>query len=68
MSWCPQVLADSTGVWSGNAIRLETREEAMEYVKDLKRRWVLVTETRVVECQDEVSHRWKDGRLTPVDW
>jgi len=68
MSWKPEVLADSSGVWSGNAIRLETMEEALEYVKDLKRRWTLVTDTRVVECSDEVSHRWKDGKLTPVDW
>jgi hypothetical protein len=67
MSWCPQVLADSSGVWSSNALRFVTREEAEMYVKDLKSRWLMVYDTRVVDSPDPVNYRWKDGKLESVE-
>jgi hypothetical protein len=61
-SWRPEVIADSDGKWCGNAIRFGTKEEAEVYVADLKRRWTLVTDTRVVECGDPVTNALtKDG-------
>jgi hypothetical protein len=42
MSFKPEVIADSTGQWCGNALRFATREEAEANVKDLERRWILV--------------------------
>ena len=64
MSWKPEVIADNSGKWAGNAVRTETREEAEAYVLDLATRWTSVRETRVVECQDDpVSGRWINGRF-----
>lgn len=34
-SWKPEVIADSTGKWCGNALRFETYDEAKKYVEDL---------------------------------
>jgi hypothetical protein len=67
-SWKPEVIADSSGEWCGNALRFATREEAEANVKDLMWRWTLVTDTRVVESDDEVNYRWVNGKgLEAVD-
>ena len=63
MSFKPEVIADSSGQWTGNGLRFATREEAEANVKDLERRWFLVTDTRVVESDDPVNYRWADGKL-----
>lgn len=63
MSYKPEVIADATNTWAGNALRFRTREEAEAYVRDLKSRWVLVRETRVQVSTDPISHRWVDGKL-----
>jgi len=34
MSWKPEVIADSSGKWCGNALRFATREEAEANVRD----------------------------------
>jgi len=65
-SWKPEVIADSSGQWCGNALRFATREEAESNVKDLAARWWLVTDTRVVESDDPVNYRWIDGELIEV--
>lgn len=64
MSWKPEVIADPDGKWCGNGLRFATKEEAEANVADLKRRWVLVTDTRVVESDDPVNYAWVDDRLT----
>lgn len=66
-SWKPEVIADSTGQWSGNALRFATKQEAEEYVRDLMMRWMAVRETRVIESEDPVNYRWDNGRLTAVE-
>ena len=63
MSWKPEVIADATGKWCGNALRFATKEEAEIYVKDLFHRWTLVTDTRVIECDDSITHRIIDNKL-----
>lgn len=60
MSWKPEVQTDSTGKWYGNALRFATKEEAEKNVQDLAWRWMLVRDTRVVECNDPVNYRWDD--------
>lgn len=65
MSYAPEVIADSSGKWAGNALRFATREEAEANVRDLARRWMLVRETRVVESDDPPNYRWVDGSLLP---
>ena len=57
-SYKPEVIADGSGKWSSNALRFATRGEAAEYVWNLKSRWTLVTQTRVVESDDPVTAEW----------
>ena len=63
MSYAAEVIADSSGEWSGNALRFATEWEAKVWVSDLKARWMLVTATRVVESEDPVTARITDNRL-----
>src|ERR1700694_4363842 len=63
MSFKPEVIADPSGKWCGNALRFATREEAEANVQDLMMRWFAVRETRVVESDDPVNYRYVDGRL-----
>jgi len=62
MSWKGEVVADSTGKWYDNAIRLATKDEAEGYVSDLFSRWTLATDKRVVESTDPVNYRWVPGK------
>ena len=66
MSFKPEVQADDTGKWCGNALRFATRAEAEAQVADLMMRWTAVRDTRVVECGDPVNYRDVDGRLESV--
>lgn len=71
-SWKPEVIADGSGQWCGNALRFATKEEAEANVRDLFGRWAMVRETRVVESADEVNYQWDverglvPCRLTPT--
>lgn len=62
-SFKPEVQVNGRPEWAGNALRFATREEAEANVHDLMMRWMLVTDTRVVESNDPVAHRWVDGKL-----
>ena len=63
MSWKPEVIADSSGKWYGNALRFATREEAAANVRDLMMRWFAVRDTRVVKTDDPVNYGYVDERL-----
>lgn len=65
-SYAPEVIADRTGKWCGNALRFATHEEARANVHDLMRRWTAVTDIRVVESEDEPNYRWVDGKLEQI--
>jgi hypothetical protein len=70
MSFKPEVIADSSGKWCGNALRFATRQEAEANVQDLMMRWFAVRETRVVESDDPVNYRYVAGgleRLLPAE-
>ena len=56
MSWKPEVIADSSGKWCGNALRFATREEAEAIVRDLMMRWFAVRDARVVKSDDAVNY------------
>jgi hypothetical protein len=58
MSWKTEVIADNSGKWAGNGLRFATEDEAKKYVADLKGRWFLVTDTRVGEVDEPVTHKW----------
>lgn len=66
MSYKPQVRADATGTWYGNALRFATRAEAEAQVADLTLRWTAVRDTRIVACDEPVNCRYADGRLEAV--
>jgi hypothetical protein len=63
MSFKPEVIADTSNKWCGNALRFATREEAEANVRDLMMRWFAVRETRIVVSDDPVNYRYVDGRL-----
>jgi hypothetical protein len=67
MSYKPEVIADSSGKWCGNALRFATREEAEANVRDLSDRWFAVRETRVVISQDPVNYSYINGHLQAVE-
>ncbi len=62
MSFAPEVIADDSGKWAGNALRFATKEEAEANVRNLMMRWLSVRETRVVESDDPVNYRWVNGK------
>jgi hypothetical protein len=73
MSFKPDVIADSSGKWSSNALRFATEAEARIYVDDLMMRWTAVHDTRIVEIDEPVTARldregsgWKLVHLTPA--
>jgi hypothetical protein len=67
MSFKPEVIADSSGQWCGNALRFATREEADANVQDLMMRWFAVRETRVVESDDDpINYRFVDHKLIEI--
>jgi hypothetical protein len=57
VSYAPEVIADCSGKFAGNGLRFATEAEAQQYVTGLAARWLLVTETRVVESDDPVNYR-----------
>jgi hypothetical protein len=67
MSWAPEVIADNSGKWAGNALRFETKLEAEWWAGDLAMRWTLVRDWRAVLSDDPVTHRISgDGKLEGV--
>jgi hypothetical protein len=67
MSFAPEVIADASGVWAGNALRFATHAEALHYAQDLASRWVLVREVRAVESTDPVNYRIVGDRLERIE-
>jgi hypothetical protein len=67
MSWAPEVIADNSGKWCGNALRFATRAEAEANVLALAMRWTLVRDTRVVESDEPVNYAWIDGCLVRLE-
>jgi hypothetical protein len=63
MSYKPEVQADSSGTWAGNALRFATKEESDTYVTDLAIRWTLVRDTRSIEVNDPITARIVDNKL-----
>ena len=66
-SYAPEVIADSSGKFCGNSLRFATRAEAESNVNDLRSRWMLVEQTRVVESDDAPNYRWADGALSAIE-
>ena len=67
MSWKPEVIADDSGTWCGNALRFATKQEAELNVMNLAARWMSVREWRVVPSDDPVNYRWTNDGLQSID-
>ncbi len=63
MSWRPEVIADDSGEWVGNALRFATRREADAYLSELAANWTQVVKTRAVEVFEPVNCSWANGRV-----
>lgn len=50
--WKTEVIADSSGEWSGNALTFDNKADAEAYVQDLATRWTAVRDWRVVEVEE----------------
>lgn len=66
MSFRPQVIADSSGQWSSNALFFASYEEAESYVRDLAARWILVTDTRVIESAHPANWQYVNRTLKGI--
>lgn len=64
MSYKVEVHAE--GEWVGNAIRLATNQEAVDYGHDLLCRWFVPDDYRVVESDEPVNYKWADGKLSGI--
>jgi len=66
-SFKAEVIADAGDKWTSNALRFATQEEAYAYAKDLSWRWLAVRKFRATPCEDPVTHRLDEGRLTALE-
>lgn len=46
-----EVIADSSGTWSGNSLTFYTCDDAVIYAEDLSYRWTNVLKWRVVDME-----------------
>jgi hypothetical protein len=67
ISYKPEVIADSSGTWTGNALRFGTEQEARDYADELSCRWTAVREFRVIPSEDPVNYRWTGDRAEPLE-
>lgn len=66
-SYAVEVVADSSGKFAGNAVRLATHEEAERYARNLAARWRLVERWRVVESEEPPNYKADGaGNLEPL--
>jgi hypothetical protein len=66
MSWKAEVTTNRAGNWVSNRLRFETIEEATDYVTGLWKRWRMVTDIRVVPCDEPVNYRYINGELLAI--
>jgi hypothetical protein len=64
MSFKPEVKV--AGQWSQNNLAFATEAEALQSAKDLMFRWMMVTDCRAVESDQEVNYRIDENTLEAV--
>jgi len=65
ISWRADVIADSSGKWVGDTLRVASQREVSSYLQDLTYRGAAVSYERVVESSDPINHRWTEHGLLP---
>jgi hypothetical protein len=66
MSWKPEVIADSSGKWTGNGLAFATKNEAEQYGLDLMFRWTAVREYRAIESEESVNNVWTGTKAESI--
>lgn len=66
MSWKPEIQTVGDPEFYQNAQAFATKEEAEFMAKDIFQRWMLATDYRAVESDQEVSHCVVEGVVKPV--
>jgi hypothetical protein len=66
MSFKAEVITNTAGDWVSNRLRFNTLDEASEYVRDLAKRWTMVTDMRVVASSDPATYRYINGELLAI--
>lgn len=66
-SWKPEVIADSSGKWNGNALRFATKKEAEDNARDLSYRWMAVIDHRATESDDPINYDYTTGVLIRIE-
>jgi hypothetical protein len=67
MSFKVEVIADSSGQWTGNQMRFASKNEAEIYALDLALRWTLVTNTRILQSDESVNYELREGRFVHTE-
>ena len=68
-SWKPEVQTVNDEKFYQNNLAFATEAEALYSARDLMNRWLLVTDCRAVESDQEVNYRinTKTGEMTEVE-
>lgn len=65
-SWKTEIVTKQEGHWISNRLRFATADEARSYLRDLASRWTKIADTRVVESDDPIEHRYLNGMLLVI--
>lgn len=63
MSWKAEIKVPNDPKWYDNAVRFKSRDEALNYGRDLYNRWTTAEHWRVIETDDDVTARWVAGQI-----
>ena len=66
-SFRPEVIADASGKWVSNGLCFAKEQEAQNYVTGLMIRWTAVRDTRVIPCDEPVTHKLLDGTVIRLE-
>lgn len=66
MSFKPEISTDGRKTFHANNLAFATKEEAELSAKDTFGRWMLATDWRVVESDQEVNYQIVDGVMSAV--
>ena len=67
MSYKVEVLTRGESIWTSNALRFTTFDEADASGGELASRWFAITSWRVAESDDAVNYTFIDGRNVRLD-
>jgi hypothetical protein len=64
-SWKPEVQVNGDPKWYDNALRFATKDEAIDYARDLFQRWTSTRSWRAAESDEPVNAVFENGKARP---